>query len=94
MQNRNWSEGSTVVKEAKRWKLDSKWLGPFKIRKNLGKGLHYISDDGNIKAASKRVHGTHLKLYYCSSSISDKVKKSIDILEASQEPKILVQPIY
>ena len=72
-------------KKRKGGKLDSKWLGPFKIRKNLGKGLYYISDDRNIKAALKRVHGTHLKLYYCSSSISDKVKKSIDVLEASQE---------
>ena len=72
-------------KKRKGGKLDSKWLGPFKIRKNLGKGLYYISDDRNIKAALKRVHGTHLKLYYCSSSISDKVQKSIDVLEASQE---------
>ena len=51
-----------------------------KYKKKLGKGLYYISDDRNIRAALKRVHGTHLKLYYCSSSIADKVKKSIDVL--------------
>ncbi len=36
-------------KKRKGGKLDTKWLGPFVIRKKLGKGLYYICDDRNIK---------------------------------------------
>ncbi len=57
-------------KKRKGGKLDTKWLGPFVIRKNLGKGLYYICDDRNMKSCWKRVHGTHLKLYHSMASDS------------------------
>lgn len=55
-------------KKRKGGKLDKKWKGPFKIRKNIGKGLYRISDVENPLAAVRRVAGTHLKRYLTPSS--------------------------
>ena len=55
-------------KKRKGGKLDLKWVGPFRISRNLGKGLYSITPiltgpGESMKSAPKRVHGVHLKVY-------------------------------
>ena len=51
-------------------KLDPKWVGPFRISRNLGKGLYNITPIliGDRKSVPKRVHGVHLKVYHTPPS--------------------------
>ena len=62
-------------KKRKGGKMDHRWMGPFTITKNLGKGLYALKSCTYDKALD-RVHGIHLKPYLSplySSSNSEKV---------------------
>ena len=50
--------------------LDHRWVGPYKITKDVGKGLYSINNIANKKVIS-RVHGVHLKIY---NQVSESVK--------------------
>ena len=59
-------------------KMDSKWIGPYRIMKSMGKGLYQIesADIPNVKI--QRVHGIHLKPYYPSAkTVSSSVAVSL-----------------
>ena len=42
-------------------KLDPKWLGPYTIAHNFGKGFYSLSDGGDIIV--KRISDAYLKIY-------------------------------
>ena len=42
-------------------KLDHRWLGPYTIAQDLGKGFYSLSDGEDIIV--KRICGAHLKIY-------------------------------
>lgn len=48
-------------KKRKGGKLDDRWLGPYTISKDLGKGFYSLSD--SMSVIVKRVNGAHLKIY-------------------------------
>ena len=48
-------------KKRKGGKLDSKWIGPFKITKSLGKGLYSLESFDDPPVTVGRVNGVHLK---------------------------------
>ena len=50
-------------KKRKGGKLDSKWVGPYKIAKALGKGLYRLEDANDPSKIICRVNGVHLKPY-------------------------------
>ena len=50
-------------KKRKGGKLDSKWVGPYKIAKALGKGLYRLEDVSNPSNVICRVNGIHLNPY-------------------------------
>ena len=43
-------------------KMDFRWLGPYTIEKNLGKGAYLLQHDAG--KSSKRVNGAHMKPYF------------------------------
>lgn len=49
-------------KKRKGGKLDSKWVGPYKIVRSLGRGLYQIASVSDQKVIA-RVNGVHLKKY-------------------------------
>lgn len=50
-------------KKRKGGKLDPKWLGPYRISSNLGRGLYQLKAlSGSLKIVS-RVNGVHLKKF-------------------------------
>ena len=58
--------------------MDSKWIGPYRIMKSMGKGLYQIesADTPNVKI--QRVYGIHLKPYYPSAkTVSSSVAVSL-----------------
>ncbi len=46
--------------------MDPKWLGPFEVAANLGKGFFALQDTTSKKIVVQRVNGAHLKLYIIS----------------------------
>ena len=50
-------------KKRKEGKLDSKWVGPYKITKALGKGLYRLEDVNDPNNVICRVNGVHLNPY-------------------------------
>ena len=50
-------------KKRKGGKLDPKWLGPFSILKNLGKGFYKLESLECPGTYVERVNGSHLKIY-------------------------------
>lgn len=50
-------------KKRKGGKIDPKWLGPFEVASNLGKGFFALQDIKMKKIVIPRVNGAHLKLY-------------------------------
>ena len=42
--------------------MDFRWLGPYTIEKNLGKGAYLLQHDAG--KSSKRVNGAHMKPYF------------------------------
>ena len=51
-------------KKRKGGKLDYKWLGPYRVTHDCGKGFFSLSDVTNHKKILiKRVNGAHLKIY-------------------------------
>ena len=50
-------------KKRKGGKLDPKWLGPYRISKNLGRGLYRLQELSAPFKTVSRVNGTHLKKY-------------------------------
>lgn len=65
-------------KKRKGGKLDKKWMGPFQIRKSLGKGLFMISAVNNPEVSVKRVNGSHLKPYLTPSTSFDLESSSVN----------------
>ena len=55
-------------KKRKGGKLDIRWLGPYIIVNNLGKGLYSLKLVGNTDCIVGRINGSHLKPYISSSS--------------------------
>ena len=51
-------------KERKGGKLDTKWTGPYKVAKSLGRGLYRLEDVSNPTKIITRVNGVHLKPYH------------------------------
>jgi hypothetical protein len=49
-------------KKRKGGKLDDRWLGPYTISKDWGKGFYSLSD--GITVVVNRVNGAHLKMYH------------------------------
>lgn len=49
--------------------MDPKWLGPFSITKDLGKGFYKLKSIANSKLIVK-INGAHLKIYQANSSDS------------------------
>ena len=61
-------EATMLAKDMKRkkrkgGKLDSKWLGPFTITQDLGKGFYQLKSIINPQKIIERINGTHLKIY-------------------------------
>ena len=61
-------EATVLAKDMKRkkrkgGKLDSKWLGPFTIAQDLGKGFYQLKSIINPQKIIERINGTHLKIY-------------------------------
>ena len=50
-------------KKRARGKLDSKWTGPYRIIKSLGRGLYSLESVEDSKNTVTRVNGVHLKQY-------------------------------
>ena len=50
-------------KKRKGGKLDSKWVGPYNIIANLGRGLFRLQQVGDPAKIVQRVNGVHLKEY-------------------------------
>ena len=67
--------GSTVLKKdftrkkRKGGKLDSRWVGPYKISCSLGRGLYKLEDIKDTTKVVSRVNGVHLKKYIRSEWI-------------------------
>lgn len=51
-----------LKKKRKGGKLDPKWVGPYKIVANLGRGLYQLEECASAQMIA-RVNGTHLKKY-------------------------------
>ena len=66
-------------KKRKGGKLDLKWIGPFIIKKSMGKGIYQLSTIDNNTTVVKRVTGAHLKPYNIppSSLVSNQYRNSI-----------------
>ena len=60
-------------KKRKGGKLDTKWIGPFQIQKNLGKALTGVK---NSTLKINRVHGTHLKPYFVPENSNSSLESS------------------
>ena len=56
--------------------LDYRWLGPFEVTKDVGKGFFSLNSlvDGKI---TTRIHGIHLKPYLVSSDNNSKLQSSL-----------------
>jgi hypothetical protein len=54
-----WKKDFTRKKRAG-GKLDSKWVGPYKITHSMGRGLYRLQDTKNPTKVINRVHGVHL----------------------------------
>lgn len=52
-----------IRRKRKGGKLDDRWLGPYAISKDLGKGFFALSDRQNQNVTIARVNGSHLKEY-------------------------------
>ena len=50
-------------KKRKGGKMDPKWLGPFSVAKDLGKGFYKLKSMANSTCIMKKVNGAHLKIY-------------------------------
>lgn len=76
-------------KKRKGGKLDRKWIGPYEIKKNLGRGLYALSAIGNPSVSVKRVTGAQLKPYLTPPESPLKIDPSISHhssdLESSME---------
>ena len=61
-------------KKRKGGKLDDRWLGPYMISKDLGKGFYSLSDEKEVTVnVVERINGAHLKKYEkhsCEEDIS------------------------
>ena len=61
-------------KKRKGGKLDDRWLGPYMISKDLGKGFYSLSDEKEVTVnIVERINGAHLKKYEkhsCEEDIS------------------------
>lgn len=49
-------------KKRKGGKLDHRWLGPYTISADCGKGFYTLNGANGV--AFKRINGAHLKVYY------------------------------
>ena len=58
-------------KKRKGGKLDPKWLGPFSISKDLGKGAYSLTSTDNPSCIVKRANGAYLKPYYSPSDLDE-----------------------
>ena len=62
--------GATVLKKdfmrkkQKGGKLDTKWTGPYKVAKSLGRGLYRLEDLADPTKIITGVNGVHLKPYH------------------------------
>ena len=66
-------------------KMDHRWLGPYLILKNLGKGTYLLQNEGN-KTESK-VNGAHIKPFYeVSSTTSERLMHKSQYIHSSKEP--------
>ena len=63
-----WKKDFTRKKRAG-GKLDSKWIGPYRITHSLGRGIYRIEHVKNPSKVVNRVHGVHLKA--CSLPVSE-----------------------
>jgi hypothetical protein len=68
-------------KKRKGGKLDHKWLGPYVIAKDLGRGFYALSEGENVIV--KRVNGAHLKIYH--SQPVDEKNHNLTINDLSEE---------
>jgi hypothetical protein len=57
-------------KKRKGGKLDSKWVGPYKIVATLGRGLYRLQEVCDSTKIVVRVNGVHLKEYNMPSKVS------------------------
>ena len=48
-------------KKRREGKLDFRWLGPYYIMKNIGKGSYLLQEESTLK--EKKVNGAHIKPY-------------------------------
>ncbi len=49
-------------KKRKGGKLDDRWLGPYQVSKDLGKGFYSLTNEEKVTVV-ERVNGAHLKIY-------------------------------
>ena len=88
--------GATVLKrdltrkKRRGGKLDPKWLGPYTIDKDLGKGCYQLSAIGNPKDIVSRVNGGHLKLYHKDPSRTSSPLTSSSLFNSSPGEPILI----
>ena len=52
-------------------KLDPKWVGPYTIVGNLGRGLYHLQEVSNPTKFLSRVNGIHLKQYKVTSKVGN-----------------------
>ena len=48
--------------------MDPQWLGPFEVAADLGKGFYSLRDIQTGEIVTKRVNGSHLKVYLTHST--------------------------
>lgn len=66
-------------KKRKEGKMDFRWLGPYCILKNLGKGIYLLQEQGTNN--ERKVNGAHFKPYIDSGSEAIQSKEQITIGE-------------
>ncbi len=59
-----------LQKKRAQGKLDTKWVGPYRIIKSLGRGLYGLQLVHDSSKVLSRVNGVHLKQYNFSQSCS------------------------
>ena len=64
-------------------KLDDRWMGPYIILKNLGKGSYLLQEEKS--KVERKVNGAHMKAFYVSYDSSKNLTKDYSSKEATPE---------
>ncbi len=68
-----------IRKKRKGVKLDDRWLGPYTVSQDLGKGFYSLSKGNDV--IIKRINGAHVKIYERTHDDDDE-GKHLEVLTA------------